>query len=45
MELVEGATLAERIEQGPIPLKNRSRSRQIASALDTAHSRGIVIVI
>ena len=43
MELVEGATLAERIAQGPIPLEESIQiTRQIASALDTAHSRGIV---
>jgi serine/threonine protein kinase len=43
MELVEGATLAERIKQGPVPLDEALRiAKQIADALDAAHERGIV---
>src|SRR4029450_8238767 len=43
MELVEGPTLAERIQQGPIPVEeSRAIARQIADALEAAHERGIV---
>src|SRR5207244_3158545 len=43
MELVEGATLAERIQQAPIPLEEAlAIARQIAGALEAAHERGIV---
>jgi serine/threonine-protein kinase len=43
LELVEGETLAERIEQGPIPLLEAlDIALQIASALDAAHEHGIV---
>jgi hypothetical protein len=43
MELVEGPTLAERIEQGPIPLEEALPiARQIADALEYAHEKGIV---
>ena len=43
MELVDGPTLAERLEQGPIPLEEAlAIARQIADALETAHERGIV---
>ena len=43
MELVEGATLAERIAQGPIPLEEALPiARQIAEALEYAHERGII---
>ena len=43
MELVGGETLAERICRGPIPFEESLRiARQIAEALDAAHSRGIV---
>ena len=43
MELVEGATLAERIAQGPIPLDEALPiARQIAAALEAAHEQGIV---
>jgi serine/threonine protein kinase len=43
MELVEGPTLAERIEQGPIPLAEALPiARHMAEALDYAHEKGIV---
>jgi eukaryotic-like serine/threonine-protein kinase len=43
MELVEGPTLAERIEQGAIPLEDALHiARQIGDALDAAHERGII---
>ena len=43
MELVEGPTLAERLEQGPLPLnESLSVSLQIAHALEEAHEKGIV---
>src|SRR5207302_3564259 len=43
MELVEGSTLAERIEQGPIPLAEAlPLARQLAEALDYAHEKGVV---
>src|SRR5579862_3292978 len=43
MELVEGATLAERIAQGPLPLDEAlAVARQIADALEAAHEKGIV---
>src|SRR6202140_2630393 len=43
MELVEGATLAERIGQGPMPLDQAlAIARQIADALEAAHEKGIV---
>jgi serine/threonine-protein kinase len=43
LELVEGPTLQDRIETGPIPLEEaRSIARQIAEALESAHERGIV---
>jgi eukaryotic-like serine/threonine-protein kinase len=43
MELVEGATLAERIKQGAIPLEESLEiARQIADALEAAHEKGIV---
>ena len=43
MELVEGPTLAERLEQGPLPLnESLSISLQIAHALEEAHEKGIV---
>src|SRR5512137_1038084 len=38
MELVEGPTLAERIEQGPVPLEESlALARQIGDALEAAH--------
>ncbi len=43
MELVEGPTLAERLERGPFPLdESLSIARQIAEALEEAHEKGIV---
>jgi eukaryotic-like serine/threonine-protein kinase len=43
MELVEGATLAERITSGPIPLGEALPfARQIAAGLEDAHERGII---
>ena len=43
MELVEGATLADRIAQGPIPIDEAMPiARQIAEALEAAHEQGII---
>jgi serine/threonine-protein kinase len=43
MELVEGETLAERIDRGPIPLDEAMGiARQIADALEAAHEKGII---
>jgi len=43
MELVEGPTLAERIEQGPLPADEAlGAAMQIAAALEAAHAVGIV---
>jgi serine/threonine-protein kinase len=43
LEFVEGATLAQRIARGPIPLDEALRiAKQIAEALETAHEHGIV---
>ena len=43
MEHIDGLTLAERIEQGPLPLDEAlSIARQIAEALESAHDKGIV---
>ncbi|AMY07936.1 Serine/threonine-protein kinase PrkC [Luteitalea pratensis] len=43
LELVDGPTLADRIEAGPIPLDQVvAIARQIAEALEAAHERGIV---
>src|SRR5215469_16624759 len=43
MELVEGPTLAERIERGRIPLDEALvLARQIAEALEYAHERGVI---
>jgi Tol biopolymer transport system component len=43
LELVEGPTLADRLLSGPIPLGEALRiARDIADALDAAHSKGIV---
>ena len=43
LELVEGLTLAERLERRPLPLSEAlAIARQIAEALDAAHEKGIV---
>jgi hypothetical protein len=43
MELVEGPTLAERLEAGPLPFnESLSVSLQVAQALEEAHEKGIV---
>ena len=43
LELVEGPTLAERLDTGPLPLKEAlAIAEQIADALDTAHQTSIV---
>uniref|UniRef100_Q01TY9 Serine/threonine protein kinase n=1 Tax=Solibacter usitatus (strain Ellin6076) TaxID=234267 RepID=Q01TY9_SOLUE len=43
MEYVEGETLADRLERGPLPLAEAWRiAIQIGDALDQAHRRGIV---
>lgn len=43
MELVEGATLADRIAQGPIPVGEALPiAKQIAEALEAAHEQGII---
>ena len=43
MELVEGPTLAERLESGSLPLdESLSIARQIAEALEEAHEKGII---
>src|SRR5262245_29739677 len=43
LEFVDGPTLAERIERGPIPLEDALPvARQIALALENAHEQGIV---
>jgi eukaryotic-like serine/threonine-protein kinase len=43
MELVDGPTLEKRIKQGALPLDEALRiARQIADALEAAHSKGIV---
>jgi eukaryotic-like serine/threonine-protein kinase len=43
MELVEGATLAERIAQGPLPLEEALPiARQIADALEYAHQKAVI---
>src|SRR5262245_41928198 len=43
MELVEGPTLADRFQQGAIPLEEAlAIARQIADALEAAHEKGII---
>jgi len=43
MELVDGPTLAERLERGALPLdESLSIAKQIAEALEEAHEKGIV---
>ncbi len=43
MELVEGQTLAERIQQGQIPIEEVVRiAKQIAEAVESAHEKGVI---
>jgi Tol biopolymer transport system component len=43
LELIEGETLAERIERGALPLDDAlAIARQLVDALEAAHDRGIV---
>ena len=43
MELVEGPTLAERLDQSALPLDEAlSVAAEIAAALEEAHGKGIV---
>jgi len=43
MEFVDGPTLADRIDAGPVPLGGAVRiAQQIAEALEAAHTRGII---
>jgi serine/threonine protein kinase len=43
LELLEGPTLADRLERGPLPiLQALTIARQIAESLDTAHQKGII---
>src|SRR5262245_48415969 len=43
LELVEGETLAERINRGPIPIEETLRiALQITLALESAHEKGII---
>jgi len=43
LELVEGETLARRLERGPLPLSEAAAvAEQVAAALEEAHRRGIV---
>jgi hypothetical protein len=43
MELLEGETLADRLERGPLPVDRALVSAgQIASALDAAHRKGVI---
>ena len=43
LELVEGETLAARIQKGPLPLAEAlATAREIAEALESAHDKGII---
>ncbi len=43
LEFVEGETLAQRIDRGPLPMEDSLQvARQIAAALETAHESGVV---
>ena len=43
LELIEGPTLADRINQGPIPVDEALQiAKQIADALEAAHEQGVI---
>ncbi len=43
LELIEGDTLAERLQQGPIPVEESLRlALQITEALEAAHEKGVI---
>jgi len=43
MELVEGPTLAQRLEKGPLPVEEAIEvGRRIAEGLEAAHEKGII---
>src|SRR6516162_11074837 len=43
LELVEGETLAERIQRGPVPVEEALKiAHSICEALEAAHERGII---
>jgi serine/threonine protein kinase len=43
LEFIAGATLAERVKRGPLPIKEALQfAKQIADALEAAHDRGII---
>ncbi|MGB2713912.1 MAG: protein kinase [Vicinamibacterales bacterium] len=43
MELVEGETLADRLQRGPMPPRDAlTVARQIAEALEAAHEKGVI---
>jgi serine/threonine protein kinase len=43
LELVEGPTLADRLNRGPVPVREAlDISRQIAEAIQAAHERGVI---
>ena len=43
LELVDGETLADRLERGPLPLQDAlDLARQVAEALEAAHEKGII---
>src|SRR5436190_20993488 len=43
LELVEGETVADRIQRGPVPVTDAlTIARQIADALEAAHEKGII---
>jgi eukaryotic-like serine/threonine-protein kinase len=43
LELVEGETLADQLQRGPIPIEESLKlARQIAEALEAAHEKGVI---